>query len=113
MPRTVVNDMAVPPAELLELASILDGIGPGEGPAILNAADRKIVSCALRLASRQEVSVTELADALQVMVMAWEAKTTADARQSIGLSADIAFPAMPRAIKSYADARAVLQKVRP
>lgn len=62
---------------------------------------------------RDGPSRQELIDALHVMVMAWEAQTTVDGRKMIGLTGDITFPAMPREIKSSADARRILEMAVP
>lgn len=60
-----------------------------------------------------EADREEILDALQVAIAAWDAQTTQDGLAAIGLTGDIVFPVMPRAVKSISDARNVLRKHRP
>lgn len=50
----------------------------------------------------------DLVDALALMIMNFDERSMRDSRRSIGLGDDFSYPAMPRRVKSLADARAVL-----
>lgn len=50
----------------------------------------------------------DLVDALALMIMNFDERSTRDGRRAIGLGDDFSYPAMPRRVKSLADARAVL-----
>lgn len=64
----------------------------------------------LEIPTITQAEYLDLVDALALMVMNFDCRTSRDGRRAIGVGDSFSYPAMPRRVKSLEGARAVLTR---